>query len=535
MRLTRIKIENHSRLAKTVIEVREHLILVGPNDVGKSSVLRCLDLLLGASTAQIYNRIAVEDFADATQALVFEAELEDLSSNDQALFPDEASVDPTTSTVTLTVRLTATVDANGTLGINRSAPHSGTSRQLSRDQVEALGWTLLGATAMARDLREDRRSVLTDILQRVELGPEKAGFDVLIEQIQMGLKNSPIMEGLRGDLAGQLSKALPIRIGKEQLEFVTAAMAHRDVLADVRLRVDRDGTVKDITEQSDGLRALFALALYDLVSVGANMVAVDEPEVHLHPTSQRSLARLLKNGPNQRLIATHSPDIVSAFSPDSIVSVRPGGVLVQPKEGFLTADEKMVVHWWVRDKLEPLTANRVLAVEGVADRIIVEQAADLTDRNLDRLGVSIVETDGAGDMGAIIKLFGPDGFNVPMTLLIDEDARDQTATKLGVPPSDIEQHGTFVCAPDLEAEYVAALGTAATWAALQSAGLFTPNQLLNCGTSAPGGTPSAADLVDFIKPKHKVRAAMAIAKVLDEPTARKIRSVDSVLTEIAGK
>ncbi len=535
MRLTRIKIENHSRLTNTAITVREHLILVGPNDVGKSSVLRCLDFLLGASTAQLYNRITVEDFADATQPLVFEAALEDLSTNDQALFPDEATVDPTTSAVTLTVRLTATVDANGTLGIDRSAPYSGTNRQLSRDQLEALGWTLLGATAMARDLREDRRSALTEILQRVDLGTEKAGFDALTEQIQKELKNSTVMEGLRDDLAGQLSKALPIGIGKDQLEFVTAAMAVGDVLADVRLRVDRDGTVKDITEQSDGLRALFALALYDLVSVGANMVAVDEPEVHLHPTSQRSLAQLLKNGPNQRLIATHSPDIVSAFSPDSIVSVRAGGVLVQPREGFLTDDEKMVVHWWVRDKLEPLTANRVLAVEGVSDRIIVEHAADLTDRNLDRRGVSIVETDGAGDMGAIIKLFGPDGFNVPMTLLIDEDARNNTATKLGVPPADIEKHGTFVSAPDLEAEYVATLGAAATWVALQSSGLFTPNQLANCATNGPGGTPSEADLVCFIKPKHKVRAAMAVAKVLDEPTARKIKSVDSVLTEISGK
>ncbi|MDF1605870.1 ATP-dependent endonuclease [Nocardioides sp. YIM 152315] len=91
----------------------------------------------------------------------------------------------------------------------------------------------------------------------------------------------------------------------------------------------------------------------------------------------------------------------------------------------------------MRDKLEPLTANRVLAVEGISDRIIVQQAADLTDRNLDRLGVSLIATDGAGDMGAIIKLFGPHGFNIPLNLLIDEDARTATATKLGVPPGGI--------------------------------------------------------------------------------------------------
>lgn len=66
MRLTRLKVENHKRLADLEIEVRDHLVLVGANDVGKSSLLRCLDLLLGASTAQLYSQISAEDFEPLT-------------------------------------------------------------------------------------------------------------------------------------------------------------------------------------------------------------------------------------------------------------------------------------------------------------------------------------------------------------------------------------------------------------------------------------------------------------------------------------
>lgn len=44
MHLTRMVIKSHRRLAETDIEVRGHLILVGPNDVGKSSLLRCVTL-----------------------------------------------------------------------------------------------------------------------------------------------------------------------------------------------------------------------------------------------------------------------------------------------------------------------------------------------------------------------------------------------------------------------------------------------------------------------------------------------------------
>ena len=208
------------------------------------------------------------------------------------------------------------------------------------------------------------------------------------------------------------------------------ATAERDVLSDVRLQVLKNGVSRNISEQSDGMRALYALALYDLVSVGENVVGIDEPEVHLHPTSQRSLARLLQGAPNQKVLATHSADIVGAFPPDCIVAVRSGGVVVQPGATFLSDDERMSVRWWVRDKLEPLTARRVVAVEGISDRILLERVADLTNRNLDRLGISLVETSGAGDMGAIIKLFGKDGFDVLMSMLIDADAKERTASKL---------------------------------------------------------------------------------------------------------
>ena len=53
MRLSALKIRNHSRVAHLDVEVRDHLVLVGTNESGKSSILRCIDLLLGAPRAQI--------------------------------------------------------------------------------------------------------------------------------------------------------------------------------------------------------------------------------------------------------------------------------------------------------------------------------------------------------------------------------------------------------------------------------------------------------------------------------------------------
>lgn len=533
MHLTRIAITNHRRLTDLDLEIRRHLVLVGANDVGKSSLLRCLDLLLGQSTAQLYQRIVPGDFRDPSRPFAVEARFAGLTSDNEKSFPDETSVDPATGEKSLTFRLEASLADDQSLAIERWAPDGGTGRQLSRDQIAGIGWRMLGALALSRDFRDDRRDLLDEVLHSIELGPEKAGFEDLTTRLQELLINSTVLGTLRDQLAGRLSRALPQSLDKKDLVFRPGSAVKEDPLSDVRLHISRGGDLRSMTEQSDGTRALFAIAMYDLVSGGASMVGIDEPEVHLHPTSQRSLARLLQGSQNQKLVATHSADIVSAFDPECIVSVRPGGTPVQPAAGFLSSEERLSVEWWMRDRLEPLTARHVAAVEGISDRIILARAAEVTHRALDRLGASVVETNGSGNMGAILKLFGKSGFDVPLSLLIDKDAELDTANKMGVPVADLEANGVIISDPDLEAEYVAALGSSVVWAAIDGSSLFSAGERANCETTGAGGARTDADVAAFCRyKKYKVKAAMVVAGILTEATARSVISINKVLDRI---
>ena len=532
MRISRIKIENHSRLADFEIEVREHLILVGANEVGKSSLLRCLDLLLDASAAKLYANVSTTDFRDGSQPLVVEADLEDFSDGDRALYPDEIQIDPITGSELLTVRLSAVLDATEAVVILRNAPSGGTNRQLSRDQVLGLGWKFLSAASQSRELREDRRSPLNEILEAVDLGAEKADFEAIAKSLVNQLTESSILGNLRSDIADQLSKALPEPLAKDDLALVPGAAADNDVLSDVRLQISKAGIARDLSEQSDGMKALFAIAFYDLYNGGANVFGIDEPEEHLHPTSQRSLARLLKDRPNQKVIATHSSDIVSAFDPDTVVVIRRGGEVVQPTAGFLSSEEKLAVSWWVRGRLEPLTSRRVIVVEGLSDRIIVERAADLTGRNLDRLGVSLVDAGGKNSIPAVEKLFGRSGFDVPLFQLVDEDFEADTARRLGVMNSDLPQQSVWVSRVDLEDEYVRAVGAPGVWSALSASSMFSRNQLSNCVPTGPSGTYTDADVATFCR-SHKVEGAIVVAGLLTDALARSIASVESLLTDAA--
>lgn len=533
MRLTRIAVENHSRLANLELKVRQHMVLVGPNDVGKSSLLRCLHLLLGASTAQLYSQIGIEDFRDRDKPFLVEADIAGFDGDEhdlfRALFPDEIKVD--NESWWLTIRLEASFDSSETLSVNRYAPHGRTGRQLSREQLQAIGWRFLAATDGLRNLQENRRSLLNDLLNTIDLGDEKESFKELNEQVIGRLRDSVVLTGLREELSGQLTRALPEKIDTDQLQFAPGSSIGDDMLDGVQLQVLKDGKPHLVTDQSDGMRAMYAVAMYDLISGAANMVAIDEPEIHLHPTSQRSLAGLLKNGRNQKILATHSPDIVGAFRPEYIVSVRPGGKVVQPKSNdFLNDDDRVVLRWWNHDKLEPLTSNKIIIVEGVTDRNVLVRAAYLLEKDLDRLGVSIVTLEGSGELTAVLKLFSNQGFNLPIYILIDDDAKEDAAKALGVNLSRLEDSHVSVSVKDLEDEYTRAIGAKRLWELIKKSGKFTNNLLEKTIDSRDSSALTDDKVAAFCRYKrNKATTSLIVAEALDREMASKIESIRKVL------
>ena len=66
--------------------------------------------------------------------------------------------------------------------------------------------------------------------------------------------------------------------------------------------------------------------------------------------------------------------------------------------------------------------------------------------------------------------------------------------------------------------------------------MYSANELRLCVPTGPGGTRSDADITEFCRRKkagYKVRAAMAVAELLSAETARKIKSISSLLDELA--
>lgn len=526
MRLSRLAIINHSRIQDLDLEVRRHAVIVGANDVGKSSILRMLNLLLGTSTAGLYQALKPSDLRDPEQPLMVNACWSDFTDKNRRSFPSEISIAANQTGEYLWVQMVVELDPEDdeAVTIRRWFPESGHERAPSREQLEEFGWRYLRATRGA-SMMEGPHSPVRTLLAAADLGTNEESLKALLKQFNDELAGNASVGELLGRVAGHLSRSMPRTVTKEDFSVRSVTDPSSDVLQDVSLFLTRGGDQVPLMDQSDGVRQLMSMTLFDLAEGAANVLAIDEPEIHLHPTSQRTAADLLSGEGNQKIIVTHSPYILHRFEPSEVIAVDRHGACHQIGAGRLSKIEKVRAHWWSPRLLEALTARFVILVEGDADRVIVEAVAQKLGIDLDRLGAVVVELDGADKFKNVFPLLGPDGFGPTLLGLVDDKESGSWVHAFGGKPRNVIDKKVFISNADLEDEYSRALGGSVAARALIDGGFCREQGILQAA-----GVPAIDEITPeavatFCRDKGKVEAATCIAEGLTAETAEKIGSV----------
>ena len=144
------------------------------------------------------------------------------------------------------------------------------------------------------------------------------------------------------------------------------------------------------------------------------VLAIEEPEVGLHPGAQRAVARSLRDLTTfgvQTVVVTHSPIFIDAASDDGLRLMT----------ADLARDQPAALPWVRRSVVEPtgltevaealgsspsdvLMARRFVVVEGRSDAAILDTWARRIGMDLRREGVRLVPADGFGRSGAVATL-----------------------------------------------------------------------------------------------------------------------------------
>lgn len=160
------------------------------------------------------------------------------------------------------------------------------------------------------------------------------------------------------------------------------------------------------------------------ISNAVTILAIEEPEAHLHPVNQRLIYRdVIQNSNNSVLLTTHSTHITAIAPIDSIVHLHNDGTTgteihataaMPMDEGeFLDVERYLDVK-----RGEIYLGKAVLLVEGIAEEYLVPRFAELLGKPLDEKGIIVCNIN-CTNFTPYVKLLH--NLDIPYAVITDGD------------------------------------------------------------------------------------------------------------------
>jgi putative ATP-dependent endonuclease of OLD family len=368
MRVRSLTIENfRGSLRGHVTFSSQHTLLVGSNNVGKSTVCEALDLVLGPERLARRPVIDEHDFfcgkyidADGKPIEVrITAVLTDLSDEARNRFYrhlrvwDDAagdfagadgSAESSAAVLALPVTFIGRYDqdeddfigntffdhpvedldeeeaAEASLGAGRKA--------FTREHKRMCGFIFLRAHRTgARALSLQRGSLLDTILRIGAGGPAEMWEDTLarLRQFTPSIGEITQLKGVREELQARMSRFVKLGDGDRATSFFASDLTRQHLREVVSLFIATKPDAHLLPFQRLGTGSLnllvFALLTFiaELKDKQSAIFAMEEPEIALAPHTQRRVTQFALSEMGQVIATSHSPYVIEQFEPDKIV------------------------------------------------------------------------------------------------------------------------------------------------------------------------------------------------------------------------
>jgi len=442
MLLKKVSIKNFKSIKDIEFEFPESniLVLVGENNAGKSNIIRAIDVICGESW---YGKEKLED-----HDFYLRKHENDIEVN--LFFDDGRSVNfqPTKSKwgVNYFTNWQQTNKAPFTSQIKEDFPSTylGADRTFDK-HLSFYDWTLIGRIRKAFHKR------ISDEL--------KTEIEKDFENVITSFHKVPGFTDFLKDFSKQFKELLPSGKGHMEIDFKPFTPANYFKTMQI-LAHDPNQSDKpiDVDELGEGARNMILIAL--LRSYAKNfknggevngILALEEPELFLHPQARRHLATVLRDLAQtglQVIISTHSDSFIDTEFFESIGRVikiadpdnegKEQTVLVQtdnkklvdfaietgvPKEKVDVSNIQPFYKTTSNHRLnEGFFARCLVLVEGETEELAIPEYLAVLGLDCDANGISIIEVKGKNQIPKYWRLYA--SFNIPIIVIFDNDNKD---------------------------------------------------------------------------------------------------------------
>ena len=429
MSLTRVVVENFRCIERLSVDLDDTTVLIGENNSGKTAFLDAIRICLDPSSGREQRPFDDYDYrlskAGASPAaappirieLTFvENEPEGWSEAQVREFDEIIDRDPENR---ILIRLS--VNSSFREGTEWKFLHGARGSAARPRQVALL--QRLAPVHYLSALRDAEKN----------FAPRAPFWRDFLEETGIPAEERAVLEReLEALNARVVEKHAPLSSVRRQLEVVTGVIAFAageavsvealptrlfSLLSGARVSLAaRSGVSIPLHRQGQGTQSLAVLALFaaylrsrraDGEPEAAPITALEEPEAHLHPAAVRALARVLEEIPGQKLIATHSGDLMAQVPAGRLRRFVPDGDGVAAHRilpGALTPEEERTFHSQLRrSRGELLFARCWLLVEGETEVVLFAGAAEALGLDLERAGVRLVPFADS-DLGMLVAV-----------------------------------------------------------------------------------------------------------------------------------
>ena len=428
--------ENYRGVADLEIELDQTTVLIGENNTGKTSVLEALHSCMTRSLGRRAFPFTEYDFhitsamSDPSGAppLVLTLTFEE-SKKDE--WPDEIAQAFPSVMQTLDddrQRITFRVSAKYEKTVKDFVVEwvfldkDGNTLPTARQAKLVLDLQLLSPVFLLTAVRDSsqyfqpKSSFWAPFTKNPQITEEKRKeIEEQIEQINQSVLDShKPFEVVKAQLA-KTGNLVPL--AAKDLVSVEAVPARIfDMLARTQVKLaSTTGAKLPISQHGSGTQSLAVLFLFEafLQSRLAEaydknsepILALEEPESHLHPSAIRAMWKTLEKLSGQKIIATHSGDLLASVPIFAIrrLARRHGKIEVfRVKSATLSSSENLKVTYHIRSKRGSLLFARCwLLVEGQTDFTILPELARMARSDFESQGVACVEYAQCGLMPLI--------------------------------------------------------------------------------------------------------------------------------------
>lgn len=458
MRLSRVRIQNFRSIKDAEFRPSDLCALIGPNNCGKSNILKAINLVLGSSWPTIRS-VSEKDFFgyDETHDIVV------------TLWYDESQQrrgdvgDPITFTgiqfkVMRYKRASGThragdlrsellcVDENGdpveVLKVWRAgskpSPTPATVDQATRDRLPAVmvdidrnasyhlsgsQWSILG-----RMLRDISKKLKAD-------KPRFAEFQTKLDEVRELLHTDDFV-ALQSKIVEQLEAHTGLTGIEVALDSIDPINLYKSF--SVLFKDPETPEPVDSERMGSGIQSAVVISLlqaYRELHKENAILLFEEPELYLHPHGRRHLSRLLRElaeEGTQIIYTTHSQDFVDLERIDCVRLVSrtldDGTGIKQPTNIPLSSNWRKrlrQIRHFGSPRNEVFFAESVVLVEGVTEQAAIPILGELmpSPLDLDRLDCSVIEVGGKSSLPLFIKMMRALGKRV---LVVYDTDSDQT-------------------------------------------------------------------------------------------------------------